>query len=111
MQALKERGVEDGQLDAEIQNKVAAANALQAADEGVSEVLLTAAQAEIGRLRSAAEAAASAQASLQQLNEVSASHLCTNLGLQIMSEHSLALPPTRPHCCRCPCSSRTRCMS
>ncbi len=68
LQALRDRGVgDDTELDSEVQRKV---EELQKVDEGVATVLLTAAQAEVARLRSAAEAAATAQASLQQLSEV-----------------------------------------
>lgn len=68
LQALKDQGAgDDAELNSEVQRKV---EELQRVDEGVATVLLTAAQAEVARLRSAAEAAATAQASLQHLSEV-----------------------------------------
>ena len=51
MQVLQERGVDEGQLDAEVQAHLAEAARQDSTDEGVSAVLLLAAQAELGKVR------------------------------------------------------------
>lgn len=69
-QVLKERGVEEAALDEAVRKQLQEADAARAAGDGVAAVLLESATAEVARLRDAAEGAAAAQASLQQLNDV-----------------------------------------
>ena len=78
-QVLTEHGVGQATLDAAVRAQLAEAYATSAIEDGVAAVLLESAAAEVARLRAAAEGAATAQASLQRLNEVrlSLSVLCT----------------------------------
>lgn len=69
-QVLKDHGVDQAALDTAVQAQLAEADATSAVEDGVAAVLLESAAAEVARLRAAAEGAATAQASLQRLNEV-----------------------------------------
>jgi hypothetical protein len=62
--------VEQATLDAAVGAQLAEADATSAVEDGVAAVLLESAAAEVARLRAAAEGTATAQASLQRLNEV-----------------------------------------
>jgi hypothetical protein len=62
--------VDQAALGAAVQAQLAEADATSAVEDGVAAVLLESAAAEVARLREAAEGAATAQASLQRLNEV-----------------------------------------
>lgn len=50
LQVLLERGVAEEELDADVQEHIAEAARQQSSDDGVSAVLLLAAQAELGRV-------------------------------------------------------------
>jgi hypothetical protein len=59
-QVLAGAGVSEEELEAELQERLADAERMALQDEGVSAVLLLSAQAELGRMREAAAAAAPA---------------------------------------------------